>query len=101
MTQLSDIGDEIRFQLAKIEPKPGDVLVLTYPEGVTVQSEQSALIAEMIAGKLPEGVDIILVPHGWKLELQQTWKMVKDRKVVVERPAQPIMRWPQNQEHAG
>ena len=85
MTDDPETLGRIRFQLTRLDPQPGDVLILTYPDDEAPDGEQAKLIASMISAKLPGGVDVILVPHGWKLELQQTYKLVKDRRVVVER----------------
>ena len=91
----------IRFQLSRLEPKPGDVLVLQYPEEQPVSSDQGRAIGEVVAGYLPEGVDIITIPAGYRLELYQTYKLVKGRQVTIERENQTVQRRPQpNGEHA-
>ncbi len=46
----------------------------------------------MVAAKLPEGCNLMIVPQGWKLELYETWKLVKGRQVVYERPAAPMTK---------
>ena len=76
---MTALSDRLTAEISKLSPGPGDLLLVKYPDGATI--EDAGRVADILASQVREGVRVITCPAGYDIECHEQWRLVKSRSI--------------------